>query len=115
MTMNWEAIQKASENLQSSMKEAHQALNSQTFTGEAGAGLVTVTMLGNYRVSGVDIADQAFNELDNPQDKARFIGDLCAAACNDAANKIEAYSKSKMQSMAMNFDLNAIKGPKDES
>ncbi len=106
MSLNWESIQKASKELETNMKNAHQELNALEFTGEAGAGLVTATVLGNYRVKSIDISENALDEFDDNQKKSTFIGDLCAAAYNDAANKIETYSKDKMKNMAMKFDLN---------
>jgi nucleoid-associated protein EbfC len=105
MSFNWEAIQKASKDLEANMKKAHQDLNAREFTGEAGAGMVTATMLGNYRIKAIEVAESVFNEFNDKQKLATLVGDLCAAACNDAANKIEEYSKSTMQSMATNFDL----------
>ncbi len=63
--------------------------------GEAGGGMVTVRMTGNYQVKRVTIDDAIWQD----QDKA-MIEDLVAAATNAAAQQVAETIKQK-QSAAM--------------
>ncbi len=105
MSLNWEAIQKASKDLEENLKKAHQKLNSEEFEGEAGAGMVKVTMLGNFRVKSVNIDPKLLK--DNRDDDAlhHLLSDLSAAAYNDAVSKIEVAAKSNMVELASQVDL----------
>lgn len=105
MSLNWEAIQKASKDLEDNLKEAHQKLNSEEFQGEAGAGMVKVTMLGNFRVKSVTIDPKLIS--DNRDDDAlhHLLSDLSAAAYNDAVSQIELAAKSNMMELASKVDL----------
>lgn len=111
MSLNWEAIQKASKDLENNLKEAHQKLNSQEFEGDAGAGMVKVTMLGNFRVKSVNIDPRLL--ADNRDDEAlhHLLSDLSAAAYNDAVNKIEAAAKTNMVELASKVDLSKDDAP----
>ena len=62
-------------------------------TGEAGAGLVKVTMNGRHDVRKVDIDPSLLSE-----DK-EILEDLLAAAVNDAVRRVEANQKDKMSGM----------------
>ncbi|BBM06051.1 hypothetical protein HAALTHF_44980n [Vreelandella aquamarina] len=57
--------------------------------GEAGAGMVKITMNGRHDVSDVTIDPSVLEE-----DK-ELLEDLLAAAVNDAVRKVEANSKAK--------------------
>ena len=105
MSLNWDAIQKASKDLEENLKQAHQKLNSEEFTGEAGAGMVKVVMLGNFRVKSVTIDPELLH--DNRDDEAlhHLLSDLSAAAYNDAVSKIEEAAKSNMMDLASQIDL----------
>ncbi|MBB5941284.1 YbaB/EbfC family nucleoid-associated protein [Xanthomonas sp. 3307] len=77
--------QKMQENLQRAQEELAQL----EVTGSAGGGMVTVTLTGakecrKVRIDPSILADQEMAE------------DLIAAAFNDASNKIDAESKSRM-------------------
>lgn len=82
--------QKMQEQMQKQMQKAQEELGQTELQGEAGAGLVKVTMTGRHDVKRVQIDDSLLQE-----DK-EILEDLIAAAVNDAVRKIEAYSQSKM-------------------
>ncbi len=68
-------------------------------TGEAGAGMVKVTMLGNHNVRRVSIDDSLM------QDDKDMLEDLIAAAINDAVRRVEETSKAKMAGVAGGMQL----------
>ena len=62
-------------------------------TGEAGAGMVKVTMTGNHNVRRVAIDDSLM------EDDKEMLEDLVAAAMNDAVRRVEEQNKEKMGSL----------------
>jgi len=105
MSLNWEALQKASQDLESNLKQAHNKMNAVQVTGSAGAGLVHCTMRGDYRISNLTIASESLQSHETPEAQLAFIADLCVAAINDASNRIAEQSKQQMQQLASQFDL----------
>ena len=67
--------------------------------GEAGAGLVKVTMLGSHSVKRVDI-DESLMEDDKD-----MIEDLVAAAINDAVRRVEETNKEQMAKISGGMGL----------
>jgi DNA-binding YbaB/EbfC family protein len=67
--------------------------------GEAGAGLVKVTMTGRHDVRAVKIAPELL------QDEPALLEDLLAAAVNDAVRKVERVSQERMSGMAQGLNL----------
>ncbi len=80
--------------MQEKMQGMQDELASAEVVGESGAGLVSVVMTGKHEVRRVTIDDAVYGE-----DKT-VLEDLLAAACNDAAHKVEALHKEKMAGMA---------------
>lgn len=76
--------------MQEQMQQAQEELGNIEVTGQAGGGMVSVTMTGRHEVRGVSIDRQLF--ADDPE----MAEDLVAAACNDAVNKIAEATKDKM-------------------
>lgn len=87
--------QKMQEELQRVQKE----LESAEVTGQAGGGMVSVTMTGRHEARRVRIDPQLL------KDDAEMLEDLIAAAVNDAVNKITELSQSRMQSVAGGMQL----------
>ena len=85
------AAQEAAENIQKQMGEAQAALDKIEVEGASGGGLVKVRATAKGRVIGVEVDES----LLAPTEK-QMLEDLIAAAFNDASNKIDAESKSKM-------------------
>jgi DNA-binding YbaB/EbfC family protein len=77
--------QKMQENLQRAQEELAQL----EVTGSAGAGMVSVTLTGRMECRGVKIDPSVLSD-------AEMTEDLVVAAINDAVNKVNAESQSRM-------------------
>ena len=83
-------IMKQAQQMQERMQKSQEELATIEVTGEAGAGMVKVTMTCNHNVKRVHI-DEAL--MDDDKD---MIEDLVAAACNDAVRRVAETTKDKM-------------------
>lgn len=83
-------IMKQAQQMQERMQQTQAELANIEVTGEAGAGMVKVTMTCNHNVRRVEI-DQNLME-----DDKELIEDLMAAATNDAVRRVQETSKEKM-------------------
>lgn len=83
-------LMRQAQQVQEKMKQAQDELASMEITGEAGAGMVKITLDGKRQAKQVQIDAAAMEE-----DK-EFLEDLIAAAINDAEQKIEVATKDKM-------------------
>ncbi|ODN41834.1 YbaB/EbfC family nucleoid-associated protein [Piscirickettsia litoralis] len=94
-------LMKQAQEMQEKMQKAQEEIAQMEVMGEAGAGMVKVTMTGRHDVKRVSLDDSLMEE-----DK-EFLEDLIAAAVNDAVRKIETESKDKMGGMADGMNLPA--------
>ena len=94
-------LMKQAQRLQEDLKRAQDEIAALEVIGEAGAGLVKVTMNGRHDVRAVKIAPELL------QDDVTMLEDLLAAAVNDAVRKIERVRTEKMGSMTQGLDLPA--------
>ncbi len=85
--------------MQEDLKRAQEEVAKLEVTGQAGGGVVTVTMNGRHEVRRVNIDRKLFAE--DPE----MAEDLVAAAINDAVNRIAAASKEKMSGVAGGMNL----------
>lgn len=85
--------------MQEQLQKAQEEIANAEVTGEAGAGMVRVTMNGRHDVRGVEIDPSLMSE-----DK-EMLEDLLAAAVNDAVRRVEAQQKEKMADMAGGIPL----------
>ena len=92
-------IMKQAQAMQEKMQRAQEEIAKLEVTGEAGAGMVKVTMLGNHTVRRVSIDDSLM------QDDKEMLEDLIAAAINDAVRRVEETSKEKMAGVAGGMQL----------
>lgn len=92
-------IMRQAQQMQENMKRAQDEIARMEVTGEAGAGLVKVTLTGKYQCRCVEISADALKE-----DK-EFVEDLVAAAINDAAQKVEEISKTKLGALTAGIQL----------
>jgi DNA-binding YbaB/EbfC family protein len=83
-------VMKQAQQMQERMQKNQEELAKIEVTGEAGAGLVKVTMTCNHSVRRVEI-DQSLMEDDKD-----MIEDLVAAATNDAVRRVQETTKEKM-------------------
>ena len=92
-------LMKQAQKLQEDFKQAQNELASMEVMGEAGAGMVTVTMTGRHDVRSVRI-DPALMEEDK-----EMLEDLIAAAVNDAVHKIEARTRDRFSGLGAALNL----------
>lgn len=79
--------------MQQNMQDMQKQLAQKEVQGEAGAGLVKVTMNGRHDVKKVEIDPSLLTE-----DK-EMLEDLLAAAVNDAVRRVEETSKASMSDL----------------
>lgn len=91
--------QRMQEQMQKQMQKAQEELANTDIKGEAGAGLVRITMTGRHDVKRVEIDESLLKE-----DK-EMLEDLIAAAVNDAVRKVEEFSQNKMGGVTQGLNL----------
>jgi DNA-binding YbaB/EbfC family protein len=84
------ALMRQAQQMQENMRRLQEQLATMEITGEAGAGMVKVTMTGKYQTRRVEIAPEVLKE------EKEFLEDLVAAALNDAVQKVEGLVREKM-------------------
>jgi len=92
-------LMKQAQRMQEELKRAQDEIAATEVVGEAGAGLVKVTMTGRHDVRAVKIAPELL------QDEPALLEDLLAAAVNDAVRKVERVSQERMSGMAQGLNL----------
>lgn len=92
-------LMKQAQEMQEKMQRIQEEAAKAEVLGEAGAGMVKVTMNGRHDVIKVDIDPSVMEE-----DK-ELLEDLLAAAVNDAVRKVEASSQEKMKEATAGLDL----------
>ena len=92
-------MMKQAQKMQEDMQKLQEELANAKVIGEAGAGLVKVTMNGRYYVLLVENDQSLFDE-----DK-EMLEDLIAAATNDAVRRVEENSKKKMGELTAGLGL----------
>lgn len=92
-------IMKQAQQMQERMQQAQEELAKMEVTGEAGAGLVKITMTCNHNVRRVEIDDALMD------DDKEMLEDLLAAACNDAVRRVGETSKEKMSGVTGGMPL----------
>ena len=92
-------IMKQAQAMQEKMQKVQAEIAAMEVTGEAGAGLVKVTMLGNHNVRRVSIDDSLM------QDDKDMLEDLIAAAINDAVRRVDESSKETMAAVTGGLQL----------
>ena len=91
--------QQMQEQMQRQLKEAQEQLASLEVTGESGGGMITVVMNGRHDVRRVNI-DPALMSEDR-----EMLEDLLAAAVNDAVQRVEKETQSKMAGVTSGLNL----------
>jgi len=86
-------LMKQAQMMQEKLQQAQEELAKAEVTGEAGAGMVKVTMNGRHDVRKVEIDADLLSE-----DK-EILEDLLAAAVNDAVRRIEVQNQEKMAAL----------------
>ncbi len=86
-------IMKQAQKMQETIQKAHAEIADMEITGEAGGGLVIVTLNGRYEVRRLQIEDSLVG------DDKDMLEDLVAAAFNDAVHKVERTVQEKMSGL----------------
>lgn len=89
MRGNIAQLMQQAQKMQENLQRAQEELAKLEMTGSAGAGMVEVTMTGKMECRKVKIDPSVLSD-------AEMTEDLVVAAINDAVNKINAESQSKM-------------------
>ena len=92
-------LMKQAQQMQANMQKAQEEIANLEITGQAGGGMVEVTMTGRHDVKRVQI-DPTLME-----DDKEMLEDLIAAAVNDANRKLEQTTKEKMSGLTGGLDL----------
>ena len=92
-------LMKQAQQMQQKMQQMQEEIQTMEVIGEAGAGMVKVTMTGRHDVKRIAI-DPSLGSED-----LEMLEDLIAAAVNDAVRKIEVVSQEKMKSMTGGMQL----------
>lgn len=99
MDFDFQNLLKQAQDMQQKMQQLQEKAASEEVVGEAGAGLVKVTMNGRHDVSQVAVDDSLLKE-----DK-EVLEDLLAAAINDAVRRVEAKQQRSMADLAHGFPM----------
>lgn len=89
------ALMKQAQVMQGQLEKAQKELENLTLLGQAGDGVVKVTLRGNGQLVRVDIDDSLM-----VPGEAEMVGDLVAAAHADAKRQLDARSAELMQKAA---------------
>jgi DNA-binding YbaB/EbfC family protein len=92
-------LMKQAQQLQEQMQKAQEQLAAAEVIGEAGAGLVKVTMTGRHDVRRVTIDPSLLSE-----DK-EILEDLLAAAVNDAVRRVEEKNREMLSGMTQGMGV----------
>ena len=92
-------IMRQAQQAQEAMQRMQAELAQVEITGEAGAGMVKITLNGKHEAKKVEIAADALQESKD------FLEDLIAAAINDAAHKLERNAADKMAKVTGGLNL----------
>jgi DNA-binding YbaB/EbfC family protein len=94
-------LMQQAQRMQEDLKRAQEEIARLEVTGQAGGGMVNVTMSGRHEVRRVAIDRKILAE--DPE----MAEDLVAAAFNDAVNKVAAASQERMAGLAGGMNLPA--------
>jgi DNA-binding YbaB/EbfC family protein len=92
-------LMQQAQRMQENLKRAQEEIAKIEVTGQAGGGMVSVTMSGRHEVRRVAIDRKIMAE--DPE----MAEDLIAAAFNDAVNKVAAVSQERLGDVAGGMNL----------
>lgn len=98
MRGNIAELMQQAQQMQENMQRAQEELASVEVTGNAGGGMVSVTLTGRMECRKVRIDPSVVSD-------AEMTEDLVAAAINDAVNKVNSASQEKMGSATAGMQL----------
>jgi DNA-binding YbaB/EbfC family protein len=89
---------KQAQKMQADMQKAQEEMANIEVTGQAGGGLVSVTMTCRHDVKRVTIDDSVMDDKE-------MLEDLVAAAVNDAVRQVEKTTEEKMSGLTSGMGL----------
>jgi len=92
-------LMKQAQQMQENLKRAQEEIAAMEVEGQAGAGMVKVTMTGRHDVKRVSIDPSLMG------DDKDMLEDLVAAAVNDAVRRVETVTQEKMGCLTSGFGL----------
>ncbi len=92
-------IMKQAQEMQENLRKAQEELAKQEVKGDAGGGLISVTMTCRHDVKRVEIDDALLG------DDKEVLEDLIAAAINDAVRKVEKTTQERMSGLASGLNI----------
>jgi DNA-binding YbaB/EbfC family protein len=98
MKGNIAGLMQQAQKMQQEMQKAQEELARMEVTGEAGGGLVKVTMTGKHAVRRVEIDPSLLDDKE-------MLEDIVTAAVNDAVNRIASTTQERMSSMTAGISL----------
>ncbi len=96
---DFDGLMKQAQHMQEKIQKMQEDIQNMEIVGEAGAGLVKLTMTGQHDVKSVSIDKSLAGE------DLEMLEDLLAAAVNDAVRKVETVTREKMKSMTGGLNL----------
>ncbi|MBL4647521.1 MAG: YbaB/EbfC family nucleoid-associated protein [Gammaproteobacteria bacterium] len=96
-------MMKQAQMMQKNMQKAQEKFARKEFVGEAGAGLVKVTMTGGYEAKRVDIDASLLSDDDD--DNKGMLEDLIAAGINAATRNIKQESEGMMSGLTAGLKI----------
>lgn len=92
-------LMKQAQAMQDNMKKMQEEVANMEVEGQAGGGMVKVTMTGRHDIKRVHIDDSLMG------DDKEMLEDLVAAAVNDAVRQVEKTTQEKMSGLTGGLDL----------
>jgi len=91
-------LMQQAQRMQENLKKAQEEIQRMEVEGQAGAGMVKITMTGKHECKRVQIDAGVMDDRE-------MLEDLITAAINDAAKKVDQVSQEKMGSLAGGMGL----------
>ena len=98
---NWEELMQQAQVMQQKLKSVQDDVARLEVQGESGGGLVRVSMTGRHDVRRVHIEPSLLGE------DSAVIGDMVAAAFNDAVRKLETLQRERLADVTGSLGLPA--------
>jgi DNA-binding YbaB/EbfC family protein len=98
MKGNLAGLMQQAQKMQQEMQKTQEELARLEVTGEAGGGLVKVTMTGKHAVRRVEIDPSLLDDRE-------MLEDIVTAAVNDAVNRIASTTQDRMSDMTAGIPL----------
>ena len=100
MKGNLAGLMQQAQKMQQEMQRAQEEMANLEVTGQAGGGMVKVTMTGKHAVRRVEIDPSLGDDLE-------MLEDLVTAAINDAVNRVAEVMQDRMSGMTQGLNLPA--------